>query len=193
MNVRKDSGALMNRQMRAVAALDGSIAAGPPGGAVGRDTSANSAQSPDGRPHRRDRTRGGAEPPGGRPCGGPPGARAAREWAVGGGQDGAGAHAGGHPPRRHVVARSLQDVMSLRTYAGGMRVAVMARADRLTEPAADALLKTLEEPPPGTVIVLCTASPEALPATILSRTQQVALAPVAVPRVTAWLAAAGVA
>jgi DNA polymerase-3 subunit delta' len=39
--------------------------------------------------------------------------------------------------------------MSLRTYAGGMRVAVMARADRLTEPAADALLKTLEEPPPG--------------------------------------------
>jgi DNA polymerase-3 subunit delta' len=96
------------------------------------------------------------------------------------------------PGARTEAGPSLQDVMSLRTYAGGMRVAVMARADRLTEPAADALLKTLEEPPPGTVIVLCTASPEALPATILSRTQQVALAPVAVPRVTAWLEAAGV-
>ena len=66
---------------------------------------------------------------------------------------------------------SLQDVMSLRTYAGGMRVAVLARAERLTEQAADALLKTLEEPPPGTLIILCAANPEALPATVLSRVQ----------------------
>jgi DNA polymerase III subunit delta' len=82
---------------------------------------------------------------------------------------------------------SLQDVMSLRTYAGGMRVAVLARAERLTEQAADALLKTLEEPPPGTVIVLCAANPEALPATILSRTQQMSIATVPVTRVVAWL------
>jgi DNA polymerase-3 subunit delta' len=87
---------------------------------------------------------------------------------------------------------SLQDVMSLRTYAGGMRAAVMARAERLTEQAADALLKTLEEPPPGTLIVLCTANPEALPATIRSRAQQVALSAVAAPQIVAWLEGAGV-
>ena len=87
---------------------------------------------------------------------------------------------------------SLQDVMSLRTYAGGMRVAVLARAERLTEPAADALLKTLEEPPPGTVIVLCAANPEALPATILSRAQHVSVATVPLARIVAWLAETGV-
>ncbi len=87
---------------------------------------------------------------------------------------------------------SLQDVMSLRTYAGGMRVAILARAERLTEPAADALLKTLEEPPPGTVIVLCAANPDALPATILSRAQQVSIGTVPVARIAAWLEAGGI-
>jgi DNA polymerase-3 subunit delta' len=87
---------------------------------------------------------------------------------------------------------SLQEMMSLRTYAGGMRVAVIARADRLTEPAADTLLKTLEEPPPGTLIMLCTANPEALPATIVSRTQQVALGAVPTAVVVAWLEEEGI-
>ncbi|HEX4579285.1 MAG TPA: hypothetical protein VH498_04705 [Candidatus Dormibacteraeota bacterium] len=87
---------------------------------------------------------------------------------------------------------SLQDAMALRTYAGGMRVAVMARADRLTEQAADALLKTLEEPPPDTLIALCAANPEALPATLLSRTRQVALGTVDVARIATWLEAHGV-
>ncbi|MBJ7608680.1 MAG: AAA family ATPase [Candidatus Dormibacteraeota bacterium] len=82
---------------------------------------------------------------------------------------------------------SLQDAMSLRTYAGGARIAVMARAERLTEQAADALLKTLEEPPPDTVIVLCAANPDALPATILSRAQHIGVGRVGVPRISAWL------
>jgi DNA polymerase-3 subunit delta' len=86
---------------------------------------------------------------------------------------------------------SLQEAMSLRTYAGGMRVAVLARAERLTEQAADALLKTLEEPPPGTVIMLCAASPEALPATILSRAQHMAMGTVPVQLVVGWLEAGG--
>jgi DNA polymerase III subunit delta' len=90
------------------------------------------------------------------------------------------------------AGRSLQDVMSLRTYAGGMRVAVMARADRLTEQAADALLKTLEEPPPKTLIMLCAANPEALPATLLSRTRQVALGTVDMSRIGSWLEERGV-
>lgn len=97
------------------------------------------------------------------------------------------------PSSRADAGPSLQELMSRRTYAGGWRVAVMARADRLTEQAADALLKTLEEPPPDTLIVLCAANPEALPATVLSRVQQVALATVDAERVARWLEAAGVA
>jgi DNA polymerase-3 subunit delta' len=90
------------------------------------------------------------------------------------------------------AGRSLQDAMSLRTYAGGTRVAVMARADRLTEQAADALLKTLEEPPPDTLIMLCAANPEALPATLLSRAQQVAVGIVDSARIASWLQQGGV-
>jgi DNA polymerase-3 subunit delta' len=96
------------------------------------------------------------------------------------------------PGAREQAGPSLQDAMTMRTYAGGVRVAVMARADRLTEQAADALLKTLEEPPPGTVIVLCAANPQALPATILSRAQQIELSPVSVVLIRAWLEERGV-
>lgn len=87
---------------------------------------------------------------------------------------------------------SLQDVTSMRTYAGGMRVAVLGRADRLTEDAADALLKTLEEPPDGTLIILCAANPEALPETVVSRTQQTALTIVEASRIASWLEGAAV-
>jgi DNA polymerase III subunit delta' len=87
---------------------------------------------------------------------------------------------------------SLQDVMGLRTYAGGMRVAVLARAERVTEQAADALLKTLEEPPPGTLIVLCAANPDALPATVLSRVQHVSMATVAAALIVPWLTSSGI-
>jgi len=82
---------------------------------------------------------------------------------------------------------SLQDFLALRPYAGGRRVAVMARADRLTEPAANSLLKTVEEPPEGTHLILCAAHPERLPATILSRCEIVTLAPVPVAAIAEWL------
>jgi DNA polymerase-3 subunit delta' len=84
---------------------------------------------------------------------------------------------------------SLQDFLTLRPYAGGLRAAVMARADRLTEQAANAVLKTLEEPPPGTHLILCAAHPERLPATILSRCQQVACAPLTAAEIKQWLQA----
>lgn len=82
---------------------------------------------------------------------------------------------------------SLQDFLTLRPYAGGLRVAVMARADRLTEQAANAVLKTLEEPPPGTHLLLCAAHPERMPETILSRCQQLSLAPLSPGDIAGWL------
>ena len=82
---------------------------------------------------------------------------------------------------------SLQDFFALRPYAGGRRAAVIGRADRLTEQAANCVLKTLEEPPPGSHIVLAAAHPERLPATILSRCQLLACAAVPWSEIAAWL------
>ncbi|GAC1344979.1 MAG: DNA polymerase III subunit delta' [Candidatus Dormibacteria bacterium] len=84
-------------------------------------------------------------------------------------------------------SQTLQDFLSLRPYAGGGRVAVIARAERLNEEAANTLLKTIEEPPPGTHLLLCTGSPERLPATILSRCQTIGCTPVPAPAIEAWL------
>jgi DNA polymerase-3 subunit delta' len=88
---------------------------------------------------------------------------------------------------------TLQDFLALRPYAGGRRVAVMGRADRLTEQAADSLLKTLEEPPAATHVLLCAAHPERLPQTILSRCELISLSPVAASTITTWLESQAVA
>lgn len=84
-------------------------------------------------------------------------------------------------------APTLQDFLALRPYAGSTRVAVVGRAERLTEQAANCLLKTIEEPPYGTHLLLCAAHFERLPATVLSRCEVVVLAPVATPLITTWL------
>ena len=68
--------------------------------------------------------------------------------------------------------------------AGGWKAGVIVGADRLSEAAANILLKTLEEPPPQTVFLLLTDSPQALLPTILSRCQRIAVdddAPLAEP------------
>ncbi|MFZ0918803.1 MAG: hypothetical protein WAN83_01805 [Candidatus Dormiibacterota bacterium] len=82
---------------------------------------------------------------------------------------------------------SLQQFLSLAAYAGGRRVAVIARADRLTEQAADNVLKTLEEPPPRAHLVLTSAHPEQLPQTVRSRCETVVLGPVPGAAIETWL------
>lgn len=64
---------------------------------------------------------------------------------------------------------------SLRPSAGRHQVLIVEDADRLTEKAADALLKTLEEPPPRTVWMLCAPTAEDVIVTIRSRSRQVVL------------------
>jgi DNA polymerase-3 subunit delta' len=82
---------------------------------------------------------------------------------------------------------SLQQFLSLSAYAGGRRVALIARADRLTEQAADNVLKTLEEPPPRTHLLLTSAHPEQLPQTVRSRCETVVLGPVSRAAIEVWL------
>ncbi len=82
---------------------------------------------------------------------------------------------------------SLQEFLAKRPYMGGARVAVLARADRLTEQAANSLLKTVEEPPPGSHLLLTATTAEGLPATIVSRCQRTPLGPVGSAEISAWL------
>lgn len=74
--------------------------------------------------------------------------------------------------------QSLQQFLSLKPFVAPARVALLANAERMTEAAQNCLLKTLEEPPPNTVLILTTAYPDHLLPTVLSRCQVVALSPV---------------
>lgn len=65
--------------------------------------------------------------------------------------------------------RRLIDFIQLTSHRRGRKVAVIAPADRMNTSAANALLKTLEEPPAGTHLLLVTDQPGRLPATVVSR------------------------
>lgn len=67
--------------------------------------------------------------------------------------------------------RELREKVGLAALRGGHRVWILDEAHMLSRAAANALLKTLEEPPPRLVFVLATTEPEKLPPTILSRCQ----------------------
>src|SRR5690606_17236247 len=67
--------------------------------------------------------------------------------------------------------RDLRERVGLASLRGGTRVWILDEAHMLTRAAANALLKTLEEPPPGLMFALATPEPEKLPPTILSRCQ----------------------
>ena len=69
--------------------------------------------------------------------------------------------------------RDLGDWLSQSPTYGHRKAAILDPADSLGAPAANALLKTLEEPPPGRVIVLIATRAGALPPTVRSRCQQV--------------------
>ena len=70
--------------------------------------------------------------------------------------------------------RALSAWFSLTPQLGRAQVAVIEPADAMNAAAANALLKTLEEPSPGRYLLLATAHPARLPATIRSRCQRIA-------------------
>jgi DNA polymerase-3 subunit delta' len=68
--------------------------------------------------------------------------------------------------------RDLGAELALTSHQGGYKVGILSPADTLNRFAANALLKTLEEPPPRTLLILVAIQPSRLPATILSRCQR---------------------
>jgi DNA polymerase III subunit delta' len=85
--------------------------------------------------------------------------------------------------------RELSQELSLTAHQGGYKVAVITPADTLNRFAANALLKTLEEPPPRTLLVLVVTQPSRLPATILSRCQRVRVRAPDRKQAVSWLQA----
>jgi DNA polymerase-3 subunit gamma/tau len=81
--------------------------------------------------------------------------------------------------------RGIEEIRTLREnvkYApsrGRYKVYIIDEVHQLTEPAFNALLKTLEEPPSHVVFVLATTDPRDIPATVLSRVQRFDFRPIA--------------
>ena len=89
--------------------------------------------------------------------------------------------------------RDLVSDLALLPVEGGARVAIVEAAHRMSEDAQSALLKTLEEPPTDTTILLCADDEERLLPTIRSRCTRIRLGPLGIRDVEAVLAARGVA
>ncbi|XUW89880.1 DNA polymerase III subunit delta' [Burkholderia sp. M6-3] len=89
--------------------------------------------------------------------------------------------------------RGLLDFVGVGSHRGGARVVVLAPAEALNIAAANALLKTLEEPPAGVVFLMVSARIDRLLPTIISRCRQWPMSLPAPQAATQWLAAQGVA
>lgn len=87
------------------------------------------------------------------------------------------------------AVRELSHFMQGSPQQGGARVVLLPQAHKMTEAAANALLKTLEEPGANSFLLLQTAYEQQLLPTILSRCQKWLIAPVSAPVAMQWLAA----
>jgi len=88
--------------------------------------------------------------------------------------------------------RELREAAALRPFQGRQKVYIVAGAGALTAQAADALLKTLEEPQPQVTIILTASEAEALPSTVVSRCRLMILGGVETHAIAAMLTERGV-
>jgi DNA polymerase-3 subunit delta' len=97
-------------------------------------------------------------------------------------------------PRTEITVeqiRILSERLALTAQFGGFQIATIDPADQMNHAASNALLKTLEEPTPATVIALIADHPARLSATIRSRCQRVEFRVPAAAQAQAWLATHG--
>lgn len=77
--------------------------------------------------------------------------------------------------------RDFMKTVNLRSSTGGVKVGIIVDADCMNEEAGNAFLKTLEEPPSQTVIILLSSEPQRLLPTVLSRCLKIVFGPAAAP------------
>jgi len=86
------------------------------------------------------------------------------------------------------IVREACEQLAMTSMRGGYRVAIITPAHLMTHNAMNALLKTLEEPAPRTLLVLITSRPSALLATLRSRCQRVEVPRPPAAQSSQWLA-----
>jgi DNA polymerase-3 subunit delta' len=101
----------------------------------------------------------------------------------------------GRSPSKDIVVDQIRDLvdhrLAMKRFEGRRRFAIVDPADAMNPQAQNALLKTLEEPPDGTTLVLVAGSPDALLPTIRSRCLRVSFQPIPDALVVSELEAAG--
>ncbi|AOY99712.1 DNA polymerase III subunit delta' [Cupriavidus sp. USMAHM13] len=119
-----------------------------------------------------------------------------RPEALEGGAEGDGEEGGRKKAPSKIIrmeqVRALIEAVGVGTHRAGMRVALVYPLDALQTEGANALLKTLEEPPPSTLFLLVTDRLDRVLPTILSRCRQFAAHRPAPAQALAWLEAQGV-
>ena len=107
---------------------------------------------------------------------------------------GVGLGNGDGPRRREIgigTVRELQHQASLKPYEGSCRVFIFDGAEDMSDEAANALLKILEEPPPQVLLLLLTAEEESILPTIRSRCRRLELHPLPLSVVAGEVSAYG--
>ena len=94
------------------------------------------------------------------------------------------------PDRQNIKIEQIRDLnrtLSFKPISGRYRVSIIRQAEVMTDEAANALLKTLEEPPQNNILILNVTEPLALFPTIVSRCQKVLFRPIPVRVLADWL------
>ena len=103
---------------------------------------------------------------------------------------------GGRTPSSDIVVDQIRDLvdhrLAMKRFEARRRFVIIDPADAMNAQAQNALLKTLEEPPDDTTVILVTSSPDALLATIRSRCARLAFGALPDATIIARLVAAGV-
>src|SRR5690606_29181606 len=86
--------------------------------------------------------------------------------------------------------RAIGETLALKGYRGGPKVVIIEPAEAMTVAAANALLKTLEEPSAESYLLLVAHEPQRLPATVRSRCQRLRIQPPSRADTRAWLGVA---
>jgi DNA polymerase-3 subunit delta' len=92
--------------------------------------------------------------------------------------------------KKNISLDQIKDVnreLRFEPVSGRYRVIIIHRAETMTLEAANSFLKTLEEPPPGNIVILNTIEPRDLLPTIVSRCQRVSFQPLPVKEMANWL------
>jgi len=89
-------------------------------------------------------------------------------------------------------ARELHRLLMVKPFHARRRFVIFDPADAMTTEAANALLKTFEDPPSQTHFILVTGAPASLLMTVRSRSQRIRFSPVAEDELVAWLTQRGV-